>query len=158
PLHEVQRWAAADLGTTGKGRALFDSIVVFENYPVDEALKNQADQSLRFGMTERVDVTGFAMDLEVSVGEELEVKFIHRRDLIDSDLCDRIRGHFETLLLGLVADAGCRVGDVALLTAGEQAQLAIWNAPVAAEPFEPVHQRIAALAAAFADRPAVVDG
>ncbi|MBK1838037.1 amino acid adenylation domain-containing protein, partial [Azospirillum sp. YIM B02556] len=103
-------------------------------------------------------MTGFAMDLEVSVGEELEVKFIHRRDLIDSDLCDRIRGHFETLLSGLVADAGRRVRDVSLLTVDERARFAAWNAPVAAEPFEPVHQRIAALAAAFAGRPAVVDG
>ncbi|KJR63083.1 hypothetical protein VY88_23170 [Azospirillum thiophilum] len=158
PLHEVQRWAGASLGTSGGARALFDSIVVFENYPVDEAIRDQTDDSLRFGATDRVDVTGFAMDLEVSVGEELEVKFIHRRDLIDGDLCDRIRGHFETLLLGLAADAGRRVGEVPLLTAEEQARFASWNAPVAAEAFEPVHQRIAAVAAAFAGRPAVIDG
>ncbi|CAO3403334.1 non-ribosomal peptide synthase/polyketide synthase [Azospirillum palustre] len=158
PLHEVQRWAGTSLGTSGGARALFDSILVFENYPVDEAIKNHNDQTVRFGATDRVDVTGFAMDLEVSVGEELEVKFIHRRDLIDGDLCNRIQGHFETLLCGLVADAGRRVGEVPLLTGQERARFAVWNAPVAAEAFEPVHVRIAAMAAALGDRPAVVDG
>ncbi|WP_199237580.1 hypothetical protein, partial [Azospirillum sp. TSH64] len=103
-------------------------------------------------------MTGFAMDLEVSVGEELEVKFIHRRDLIDGDLCNRIQGHFETLLSGLVADAERRVGEVPLLTGQERARFAAWNAPIAADAFEPVHARIAAMATALGDRPAVVDG
>ncbi|KAA0584987.1 AMP-binding protein, partial [Azospirillum lipoferum] len=98
------------------------------------------------------------LDTVEEEGGGIEACFTYATDLYDHDRIDRLRRHFETLLLGLVADAGCRVGDVALLTAGEQAQLAVWNAPVAAEPFEPVHQRIAALAAAFADRPAVVDG
>ncbi len=35
PLYDIQRWAGQD------GRALFDSIVVFENYPIDAALRGQ---------------------------------------------------------------------------------------------------------------------
>ncbi|MDL2424677.1 condensation domain-containing protein, partial [Pseudomonas sp. BAgro211] len=33
PLYDIQRWAGQ------AGQALFDSIIVFENYPVDEVLR-----------------------------------------------------------------------------------------------------------------------
>ena len=44
PLFEIQRWAARS------GEALFDNILVFENYPVSEALEQGAPEGLRFGV------------------------------------------------------------------------------------------------------------
>ena len=42
PLYEIQRWA----GKTQQG--LFDSILVFENYPIDEAFKQHTPGGARF--------------------------------------------------------------------------------------------------------------
>jgi hypothetical protein len=42
-LADVQRWSGQG------GQALFDSIVVFENYPIDERLADAGDDQLRFG-------------------------------------------------------------------------------------------------------------
>ncbi|WP_200857340.1 hypothetical protein, partial [Klebsiella pneumoniae] len=42
PLFEIQRWA-------GLGEALFDSLLVFENYPVAEALEKGSPGGVRFG-------------------------------------------------------------------------------------------------------------
>ena len=43
PLFDIQRWAGQG------GEALFDNILVFENYPISQALEQGAPQDLRFG-------------------------------------------------------------------------------------------------------------
>ncbi|MFO6314589.1 hypothetical protein ACLBV4_36720, partial [Pseudomonas aeruginosa] len=43
PLSDIQRWAGRS------GQSLFDSIIVFENHPVDRTLRDWRDDSLRFG-------------------------------------------------------------------------------------------------------------
>ncbi|MBK1838041.1 amino acid adenylation domain-containing protein [Azospirillum sp. YIM B02556] len=115
PLHEVQRWAATDLGTTGKDRALFDSIVVFENYPVDEALKHQADDTLRFGSAETVDDTHYAMTLTVRAGGTLDLAFGYRRDRFDSGPVQELSQLFAGLLDRMASDAETPVGALELL-------------------------------------------
>ena len=52
-----QRWA----GQGGQG--LFDSIIVFENHPVDRALRGEQDGELRFAEVGSGGVTNFPMDL-----------------------------------------------------------------------------------------------
>ncbi|MFD2837137.1 condensation domain-containing protein [Azotobacter vinelandii] len=47
PLYEIQRWAG--LG----GEALFDSLLVFENYPIAEALQQGAPEGLVFERASR---------------------------------------------------------------------------------------------------------
>ncbi|WP_042703453.1 non-ribosomal peptide synthetase, partial [Azospirillum sp. B506] len=115
PLHEVQRWAAADLGTTGGERALFDSIVVFENYPVDEALKTQTDDRLRFGFAETVDDTHYAMTLTVRAGENLDLGFGYRRDRFDPGPVRELSELFAGLLDRMASDAEIPVGALDLL-------------------------------------------
>ncbi|WP_297835459.1 non-ribosomal peptide synthetase, partial [Pseudomonas sp.] len=141
PLYRVQRWA----GQTGQ--ALFDSIVVFENYPIDEALSQQADNGLRFGSTESIDVTSFAMDLAVSVGKRLEVEYLFRRDCLDADACATLRDHFETLLIGIAADPLRALGDLPMLGAAEQAQLSSWNQLEPGVARQPVHHWLSRVAA-----------
>ncbi len=50
-LNEVQRWAGH------AGQTLFDTIMVFENYPVDEALRARSNQALRIGVPVTVETT-----------------------------------------------------------------------------------------------------
>ncbi|WP_414881050.1 hypothetical protein, partial [Pseudomonas brassicacearum] len=42
-LLDIQRWAGQG------GEALFDSLLVFENYPIAQALEQGAPDGLRFG-------------------------------------------------------------------------------------------------------------
>ena len=149
PLYRVQRWAGQS------GQALFDSIIVFENYPIGEALSQAGEGSLRFGTTASVDVTSFAMDLAVSVGTCLEIEYLYRRDCLDAEACETLREHFETLLLGIVADPTRALGEIPMLGVSEQARLAQWNALQAPVAREPVHHWLAHVAAAQGAREAV---
>ncbi|WP_052710262.1 non-ribosomal peptide synthetase [Azospirillum thiophilum] len=123
PLHEVQRWAGASLGTSGGARALFDSIVVFENYPVDEAIRDQTDDSLRFGSAETADDTHYAMTLTVRAGGALDFAFGYRRDHFDAGHAEELSQLFGGLLDRMASNAETRVGMLELLEGDRRRQV-----------------------------------
>ncbi|MHC8306627.1 amino acid adenylation domain-containing protein [Pseudomonas sp. PB3P13] len=109
PLSDIQRWA----GQGGQG--LFDSIIVFENHPVDRALKGGEEGELRFAEVGSGGVTNFPMDLMVSANEEgLEVEYLFLRDRFSDVEVERIRAQLEGLLRALPEDASCLLGNIGL--------------------------------------------
>ena len=109
PLSDIQRWA----GQGGQG--LFDSIIVFENHPVDRALKGGEEGELRFAEVGSGGVTNFPMDLMVSANEEgLEVEYLFLRDRFSDVEVERIRAQLEGLLRALPEDATRLLGNIGL--------------------------------------------
>ncbi|WP_433769747.1 non-ribosomal peptide synthase/polyketide synthase [Pseudomonas putida] len=109
PLSDIQRWA----GQGGQG--LFDSIIVFENHPVDRALKGGEEGELRFADVGSGGVTNFPMDLMVSANDEgLEVEYLYLRDRFSDVEVERIRAQLEGLLRVLPEDADCLLGNIGL--------------------------------------------
>ncbi|KEX92686.1 peptide synthase [Pseudomonas putida] len=109
PLSDVQRWA----GQGGQG--LFDSIIVFENHPVDRALKGGEEGELRFAEVGSGGVTNFPMDLMVSANDQgLEVEYLYLRDRFSEQEVQRIRAQLEGLLRALPEDADCLLGNIGL--------------------------------------------
>ncbi|NUU37570.1 non-ribosomal peptide synthase/polyketide synthase [Pseudomonas sp. C2B4] len=109
PLSDIQRWA----GQGGQG--LFDSIIVFENHPVDRALKGGEEGELRFTDVGSGGVTNFPMDLMVSANDEgLEVEYLYLRDRFSDVEVERIRAQLEGLLRALPEDADCLLGNMGL--------------------------------------------
>ncbi|CRL51460.1 non-ribosomal peptide synthetase [Pseudomonas sp. URMO17WK12:I11] len=109
PLSDIQRWA----GQGGQG--LFDSIIVFENHPVDRALRGGEEGELRFAEVGSGGVTNFPMDLMVSANEEgLEVEYLFLRDRFSDVEVERIRAQLEGLLRALPVDATCLLGTIGL--------------------------------------------
>jgi amino acid adenylation domain-containing protein/non-ribosomal peptide synthase protein (TIGR01720 family) len=70
PLAKLQRWAGVAPGQS----ALFDTLIVFENFPIDSALQG-AWQELSFGRVETVEITNYALTLGVHPGAELELDY-----------------------------------------------------------------------------------
>ena len=124
PLADIQRWA----GQGGQG--LFDSIIVFENHPVDRALRGEQDGELKFAEVGSGGVTNFPMDLMVSATEQgLEVEYLYLRERFTADQVERIRAQLEGLLAQLPLDAACLIGDIGL--PGAQVQVPQDATPVA---------------------------
>ncbi|WP_416422490.1 non-ribosomal peptide synthase/polyketide synthase [Pseudomonas sp. App30] len=149
PLGQIQRWSGQ------AGQALFDSIIVFENQPVDRLLRDWDNSELRFDVGQGFGVTDFAMDLMVTLGEGLEIEYMYRREQFAESAVLRLREHLEGLLETLLEDATRPLGSIGLLTASERLALE------AANRFEPaatafVHERIDAWAARQPERPALV--
>ncbi|WP_146036650.1 condensation domain-containing protein, partial [Pseudomonas protegens] len=68
PLADIQRWAGQG------GEALFDNILVFENYPIAQAL-SQAGQGLTFGEVGNLEQTHYALSVAVTLGEQLALHY-----------------------------------------------------------------------------------
>ncbi|MFK3817597.1 amino acid adenylation domain-containing protein, partial [Pseudomonas sp. NPDC089407] len=116
-LADVQRWAGQP------GQPLFDSIVVFENYPVDERLRESAGSKLRFGEVSNRDVTNFAMDLAVHLSDTLSVEFLYLRSRFTQAATDAIRGSFESLLTAMLDNPLATIGSLDMLTSAQTQQV-----------------------------------
>ncbi|WP_406819561.1 amino acid adenylation domain-containing protein [Pseudomonas sp. KnCO4] len=154
PLYDVQRWAGQG------GDALFDSILVFENYPVAEALQQGAPAGLRFGDVAVQEQTNYPLTLVVELGTTLSMQYSHDRALWRDETIGRLAGYFANLLQALVANADAVIGELPMLGLAEQKQmLEDWNETGATYPNErSIHQLIEAQVFATPDAPALVFG
>ncbi|MFJ5254176.1 non-ribosomal peptide synthase/polyketide synthase [Pseudomonas sp. NPDC088414] len=146
PLTDVQRWGGR------AGQSLFDSIIVFENHPIDQALREWRDDSLKFGEINNSGLTNFPMDLMVTLEDGLVIEYMFLREHFDLATVEGIRSNMEGLLTALVQDAGQALGRIGLPTG----QVAPAPEVVAPAQTTLVHQRIAGWAAQRAEQTAVI--
>ncbi|MFJ2774001.1 amino acid adenylation domain-containing protein [Streptomyces sp. NPDC087300] len=122
-LAEVQSWA----GSTG----LFDTGMVFENYPVNAAKLDAGLGSA--GLTvDSAAIRGgghFAMQLIADLrGTALNVRVDYRPDLLADDRVREIAGRVARVLAAFVADAEVPVGRIGLLGDAERERMLVeWN-------------------------------
>ncbi|MBC1218684.1 amino acid adenylation domain-containing protein [Nostoc sp. UCD121] len=122
PLVEIQGWSEIP-----RGLPLFESIVVFENYPVDRALSDW-QKNLEIETLSALDHTNYPLTISVIPGSELEIRIASDRTRFDTATITRMLGHFQTLLEGMAANPEVRLYELPLLTAAEKHQLLVeWN-------------------------------
>ncbi|WP_312936089.1 non-ribosomal peptide synthetase [Pseudomonas sp.] len=113
-LADLQRWAGQ------AGQPLFDSIIVFENYPISERLDAVEQAHLQFGQAQGRDVTNYPMDIEVRLGEVLHLEFMFLRSHFSLEAVSRLRDEFEQVLQRLLDDPDLALGEVAVWAAQAQ--------------------------------------
>ncbi|HTI12888.1 MAG TPA: amino acid adenylation domain-containing protein [Puia sp.] len=111
-LSDIQQYA----GMTGD---LFDSILVFENYPAAGSDPSRALQPQQVRMQEQ---TNYPLTIAVSGTTDLHIGFNYNARLLDRDTISRIAGHFREVLRG-IAGKELSVGELPLLTAEEENQV-----------------------------------
>ena len=154
PLYDIQRWAGS------AGEALFDNILVFENYPVSDALRQTAPQGVVFGALENREQTHYPLTVVVNLGEALSLRLSYDRQCYDLDVIARLAGHFQTLLHAMVQDSNAAIGELGMLEpAQEKRLLDDWNDTEAAFPDDrSIHSLIEDQVRATPDAPALVFG
>ncbi|WP_395607831.1 amino acid adenylation domain-containing protein [Pseudomonas sp. B22129] len=153
PLYDIQGWAGQ------QGTALFDTLLVFENFPVAEALKQGAPAGLTFGRLHNHERTHYPLTLGIELGASLRLEFSYDRARFSAQQVAQLSANLQHLLAQLVADARVPLGNLRLLDESAQASLlAISQSPRAAERQVRVHERIAAQADATPDALAVQAG
>lgn len=121
PLVEVQSWSEV-----GRGRPLFESLLVFENYPLDkEALKENL--SLDLEDVRSFDRTNYPLTVVAIPAEDLCLQALYDRGRFTGDSIERLLGHLRTLLESIAAHPSQPVGQLQLLTPREEQVLVEWN-------------------------------
>ncbi|NCQ97821.1 MAG: amino acid adenylation domain-containing protein [Microcystis aeruginosa L211-101] len=121
-LAEIQR-----LSDIPPGVPLFESLVVFENYP-REALSRDSRQSLRVKDVENFEETNYPLTVVAIPKQELLIQLVYDTSRFTQDTIERMAAHLQTILTGIVTDTRQRVTQLPILTTQEQHQLLVeWN-------------------------------
>jgi amino acid adenylation domain-containing protein/non-ribosomal peptide synthase protein (TIGR01720 family) len=129
PLAEVHRWSGVPAGAP-----LFESIVVFENYPVEEAL---ATAARGFAVEEWSTASTTSLPLTLVVHPGARLGFVLKYDAarFSADDAERILEQLRVGLEALAARPETPLGTLSLLSASEREALrAEWSAPPRAFP------------------------
>ncbi|MGN7996499.1 non-ribosomal peptide synthase/polyketide synthase [Chitinophaga sp. 22308] len=118
-LDTIQRGA----GISGD---LFDTLLVFENYPVSKAV-NAGHWRLRIDNASVHEHTNYPMDIIIEAGEETSIRFNYNSDILSGDYVNAIAGHFEQVLLQVMSSGNLLVRELEWLTNAEREQLAAFN-------------------------------
>src|SRR5262249_31093073 len=98
PLVRVQAWSEVP-----RGRALFESILAFENYPLDDSFRQAgaAPGGLRIEEVRGVEQPHYPLHLVAAPGESLRLGLGYDRARFDPVAIGRLLSHLETLLAGM---------------------------------------------------------
>ncbi|MGD1912590.1 MAG: condensation domain-containing protein, partial [Rivularia sp. (in: cyanobacteria)] len=123
-LIDIQQWSDVPPGV-----GLFESLVIFENYPVsiDTVLQGWSND-LQISETKGFERTNYPLSLTVIPSAELSLRINYDSNRFDSATISRMLGHLETLLQGIVTKLQQKVCELPLLTTAEEQQLLVeWN-------------------------------
>ena len=107
---------------------LFDTLVVFENYPVDRSALAQPVAGLDLRSVEGHDATHYPLSLMAVPAERLRLRLQYRTDLFERRSVEAIGRRLAALLEAVVADPSQPIGRIDLLAPEERRQILFeWN-------------------------------
>ncbi|MBK8549763.1 MAG: amino acid adenylation domain-containing protein [Ignavibacteria bacterium] len=115
PLHDIQRW-------TGISGDLFDSLLVFENYPVSE-LVGSKQWKLRIENLKIRELTNYPLTIIINSAKEINISFSYNTEILKQEYVKEIRGHFENVLLQMITNESRSINEIKILTKAEEQQL-----------------------------------
>ena len=153
PLVKVQRWSEVPTGTP-----LFESLVVFENYPMDAALTASLP-SLEVRDVRSLEEDHHPLTLVSSPGKELPLHLAYERARFDAAHVDRMLERLRHLLVSMVARPEQRLGELSPVDEAERRVLRDWSGTgVAGAGPAVLHQRFEARVAVAPEAEALVFG
>ncbi|HSS48117.1 MAG TPA: amino acid adenylation domain-containing protein [Thermoanaerobaculia bacterium] len=115
---QVQEWSGLPLG-----QRLFESLVVFQNYPLAAGPELAVDTSLRVVFRSATLETAYPLTLVIEPGLELALELGHQLRFVEPVTAARLLHHFAALLADLAGDPERALGFLSLWSPAEQRQL-----------------------------------
>jgi amino acid adenylation domain-containing protein/non-ribosomal peptide synthase protein (TIGR01720 family) len=133
-LIEHQHLDLADIERLAGLGQLFDTLVVFENYPVDHDALTVAD-GLQVTNINGSAATHYPLSLTVFPGAQLSFQLGYRPDLFDRQMVEQLAQRLIRLFEAIAQDLSQPIGNIDLLDAMERQQLLDdWNATTRSRP------------------------
>ena len=116
-LAEVQQMS--DIPT---GLPLFESLLVFENYPLDSA-EQETQKTLGVSHLCCFERTNYPLTIVVNPQSQLSGRIVYDSSRFESQTIARMIGHFQTLLAGMAESLQQDISQLSLLSVDEEEQL-----------------------------------
>jgi amino acid adenylation domain-containing protein/non-ribosomal peptide synthase protein (TIGR01720 family) len=122
PLAQVQGWCELP-----RGVALFESLMVFENYPLDTSLERRSG-TIKIASARSVGKTDYPLTLVVVPGEEVVIELLYDTHRFSRPMITRMLVHLENVMRAVVTDVEQNLSRVSMLSeVEEQTTLVEWN-------------------------------
>src|SRR5262249_21350855 len=130
-LVRVQGWSQIP-----PGQPLFQSLLVFENYPVNvfeetyqAAPRVNGSHPAPFHILDRnnIERTNYPLELVFYPGDELTIRVTHDSHQLSEIAVERVIDELKALLEGIVANPERSICELPVLTDAERRQLEEWN-------------------------------
>lgn len=109
PLYKVQQHSGWSTG-------LFDTLMVFENYPWDEEVKDKAGEAqLKVSDTQSYEGTDYAIGVLSHLGKQLYVKLEGQNSLFSREQIQQLCGHLSNLILNICENLSQPVAAIEML-------------------------------------------
>ena len=130
-LVQIQGWCSHRAGPDGISRehALFESLLVFENYPVQDALagrKSPLDgtkEMVSVEAAQMIEQTNYPLTIIVVPGAEMSLRANYNRERFEQATIQRLLRHLQTALLQLATGPQRQLASLSLLTETEREQV-----------------------------------
>ncbi|MGW2374842.1 amino acid adenylation domain-containing protein [Kitasatospora sp. NPDC001683] len=113
--------------------AVFDTLLVFENFPRDLGEPDSAE-TFTVRVNQGREAAHYPLTLVAVPGDTMLLKLDHLTDLFDTGAALAVLERFQGVLRRLTADSGITVADVAVTTAAERDLVNAWGTAPGAEP------------------------
>ncbi|GAB1816265.1 hypothetical protein MUNTM_53090 [Mycobacterium sp. MUNTM1] len=101
---------------------LFDTLFVYENYPLDAAASMELGELAVTGLTSH-ESTHYPLTLQATPGHELALGIEYDSDVFDAESVVALADRLERILMAMTADPSRRLSSVDLLAAAEHERL-----------------------------------
>ncbi|MCV7171509.1 amino acid adenylation domain-containing protein, partial [Mycobacterium manitobense] len=129
--------ALSDIHRVTGHEVLFDTLFVFENFPMDSSAAMSTED---FAITDVVtrEYTHYPLTVQTSPGDQLGVRMEFDTGVFDATAVEALAARFERVLAAMTADPTMRLSSVDLLAAEERARIdEIGNRAAAVQPPAP---------------------
>jgi len=113
-LVQVQGWSEIE-----RGQPLFESIIVFENYPVEQTTEAQAE-GLQIPDVRSFERNVYPLAILVMPSTQLTLQAIYESHRFDTNQVKRMLQHLDTVLEGIANHPDWELIDISLLMDGQQ--------------------------------------
>ncbi|QMS88311.1 amino acid adenylation domain-containing protein [Nostoc edaphicum CCNP1411] len=116
-LAEIQK-----MSDISPGIPLFESILVFENYPIDAA-KQETKKTLEVSNISCFERTNYPLTVVINPASQLSGRVVYDTSRFEQQAIVRIIENFQTLFTGIVTNLQQYISQLSLLSATEEEQL-----------------------------------
>ncbi|NEA04815.1 AMP-binding protein, partial [Streptomyces sp. SID10116] len=129
-----QFMALADIQRAAGHQRLFDTVFVYENYPLKASGGQLDSDGLGVRITSSREFTHYPIALQAWPGRQLRLRLEYRTDVVDRQAAERILTWLETLVAAMAADADRPLSTIDVLDGDELARLdVLGNRPALSE-------------------------
>lgn len=116
PLTQIQAWSGVP-----RSLPLFDSILVFENYPNHTVLSEQFGR-LRVGNVRSIEQTTYPLTIAVTPGQQINLKILYDPARFEPPVIHRLLSHLRQVLESMLVDPYQRLSTLSQLNQSERDQ------------------------------------